>query len=77
MNKDTKKFYSRKICKLSHNHPLTIFNEMITIFTKDNFDNLIPTAINCLNYCTSLSLDIMNFLLIKQIADNKKPVLNR
>jgi len=65
LNKDNKKIYQRKIAKQSHANPLIVFSEIVAVITKPNYDNVIPVVVNCMTFCTDLSLDVAIFLVLR------------
>lgn len=71
--KEEDKSNARLFAKLSHNCPIVVFHH--TLQQLKNFRNLIPVIITSLNYCSNLSLDIMTFLVLKNISRVGEKVL--
>ncbi|KRX01417.1 Armadillo-type fold [Pseudocohnilembus persalinus] len=76
INKENKKIYSRIVGKISHSYPVQVFTDFLIRSTKDGADNLIDLYLNCFNYVTNLSQDIIGFLIWRGILDHPDGYLN-
>ena len=63
---------SRYFAKLALSHPTIVMTMMLENMA--SFDNLIPLIVDLLKYMTSLNLDVVSFVLLRQIS-NPKPKL--
>lgn len=73
-DKDKIKQHGRLMGVFSHNNPCLVFKDVL--FQVKNFPNMIENIVNTFNYCSSLSLDVIMFLIIRDLSCYKQEKLD-
>lgn len=60
---------------LSSSSSLLLFYYYIIIF-QGGYDSLIELYVNCFNYCTNLSLDVIGFIIFRSLLDYKGKIFD-
>ena len=72
-DKEVDKANARNFAKLTHNCPIVILH--YTVDQIKRFRNFIPIIVATLNYCTSFSLDIIVYLVIRNLSKRGAVIL--
>jgi len=66
LSKDTIRDASRSVAKVCHSYPLVVFTTILNQI--ESYDNLVQVMVDCLQFVTSLSLDVLGFCVLSRLS---------